>query len=152
MSFLEFWTFSKCFSFSLRQLQRLMRFLVTMCSILVMVLLILACVCFPANIEVVDKFDQLVVSIGGNVSVVCIVALVRRPQEDVGLIWRSVCCGLDINIFRRHICERSRSSCGVSYFVIIIVNFFICLRKVGCLYLLTVEALNWMILHGSRTT
>lgn len=51
--------------------------IITVITILGMVLLVLASVCLPADVQIVDCFNQDVINFARNMAPVCIVPLVR---------------------------------------------------------------------------
>lgn len=56
---------------------------VTVVSIQGVVLLVLAGVCLPPDVQVVDGFDQDVIDFTGNMTSVCVVSLVRLSLIDL---------------------------------------------------------------------
>ena len=67
---------------SLGQVERMLR-VGAVLTILFMMLLILAGVSFPSDVQVVDGLNQNVVNFTGNVAFVCIIPLVRLSLVDL---------------------------------------------------------------------
>jgi len=147
--FFEVLTISEClwFRFSLCKFLWL-NFFVAVSAILMMMLLVLAGICLPAELHLVDKLNQHIVVIRGHMSMMSIVSLVWLSQENEVVIRRAV---TDLNLFNSWRCilwDVSQSSIWgnlVAFLVFLLGG----LSNVLVLSLFSIKALHGVLLHSS---